>query len=162
VCVAPSASARLDTLRAAVHAFITASYDTLALPSLLVGWDADPRLAAVVQRVRACETPGAPAPLPLARAALQVHVYQPNDADGFEDFASGGSGGEGDEVLAASMLELPSSLLDGLWDSLIFPDDTKQRLLDYIYATVLFSDADVDCALSSVPLVRCMAEVLGS
>ena len=47
--------------------------------------------------------------------------------------------------MAAAVLELPSVLLDGLWDSLIFPGETKQRLLDYIYATVLFSDAGVDC-----------------
>lgn len=47
--------------------------------------------------------------------------------------------------MAATVCELPSKMWDGLWDSLIFSDDTKSRLLDYIYATVLFSDADVDC-----------------
>jgi len=46
--------------------------------------------------------------------------------------------------MAASVCELPSRQWEGLWDSLIFPDDTKSRLLDYIYATVLFSDANVD------------------
>lgn len=29
-------------------------------------------------------------------------------------------------------------------DSLIYPDDIKARLLNYIYSTLLFSDADVD------------------
>lgn len=52
--------------------------------------------------------------------------------------------------MAATVCELPSRMWDGLWDSLIFSDDTKSRLLDYIYATVLFSDADVDCAYSVV------------
>jgi hypothetical protein len=49
--------------------------------------------------------------------------------------------------MAASVCELPSRQWEGLWDSLIFPDDTKTKLLDYIYATVLFSDANVDCKL---------------
>lgn len=87
-------------------------------------------------------------PLPIAQAALQIHIYQPTEEDAVEEFANG-SGGEGEEVMAASVCELPSRLLEGLWDSLIFPDDTKSQLLDYIYATVLFSDAGVDCQSSA-------------
>ena len=63
-------------------------------------------------------------------------MYQPNEAESFEEFSSGGGDGGEEEVMAAAVLELPSVLLDGLWDSLIFPGETKQRLLDYIYATV--------------------------
>ncbi|KAJ9100921.1 hypothetical protein QFC20_005337 [Naganishia adeliensis] len=47
-------------------------------------------------------------------------------------------------VMAASVRELPSREMDGLWDSLIYPDDVKPRLLNYIYTTLLFSDANVD------------------
>lgn len=57
--------------------------------------------------------------------------------------------------MAATVCELPSRMWDGLWDSLIFSDDTKSRLLDYIYATVLFSDADVDCEYPFV-LLMCL------
>lgn len=67
--------------------------------------------------------------------------------------------------MAASVRELPSREMDGLWDryvvqseqctqlgrelkfaafSLIYPDDVKPRLLNYIYTTLLFSDANVD------------------
>ncbi|KZV69128.1 P-loop containing nucleoside triphosphate hydrolase protein [Peniophora sp. CONT] len=143
VRVAPNASVRLDTVRNAVHAFITSSYETLSLPSTLEGFEDVPLLSSTILRIRACESPCPTSPLPIAQAALQVHVYQPTEADGFEEFSSGG-GEEGEEVMAAAVLELPSGLLDGLWDSLIFPDETKQKLLDYIYATVLFSDAGVD------------------
>ena len=47
--------------------------------------------------------------------------------------------------MAASACELPSMSWEGLWESLIYSDDIKSKLLDYIYATVVFSDADVDC-----------------
>lgn len=47
--------------------------------------------------------------------------------------------------MAASVCELPSLSWEGLWESLIYSDDIKSKLLDYIYATVVFSDADVDC-----------------
>jgi hypothetical protein len=67
--------------------------------------------------------------------------------------------------MAATVRELPSREMDGLWDryverperctqlgrmlklvasSLIYPDDVKPRLLNYIYTTLLFSDANVD------------------
>lgn len=65
--------------------------------------------------------------------------------------------------MAATVRELPSRDMDGLWDrysgritlacvhelirylsSLIYPDDVKPKLLNYIYTTLLFSDANVD------------------
>ncbi|KAI0030229.1 P-loop containing nucleoside triphosphate hydrolase protein [Vararia minispora EC-137] len=144
VRVVPTASIRLDTIRTTVHSFITSSYETLVLPTLIDGWESLPMLESTVMLIRACESPCPTMPLPIAHAALQVHVYQATEADGFEEFTTGEAGGESEDVLAASVLELPSSLLDGLWDNLIFRDDTKQKLLDYIYATLLFSDADVN------------------
>lgn len=72
-------------------------------------------------------------------------MYQPSDSDAFEELASGNGRGDGEEVMAASVCELPSLGWEGLWESLIYSDDIKSKLLDYIYATVVFSDADVDC-----------------
>lgn len=46
--------------------------------------------------------------------------------------------------MAASVLELPSRSLEGVWDSLIYDGDVKGKLLGYIYSTLLFSDAMVD------------------
>ena len=103
-----------------------------------------PVLSSCVERIVACESPCPTSSIPVERAALQIHVYQPTETDASEEFSSSG-GGEGEEVMAASVCELPSRMWDGLWESLIFEDDTKLNLLDYIYATVLFSDANVDC-----------------
>ena len=58
--------------------------------------------------------------------------------------------------MAATVCELPSIGWEGLWESLIYEDDVKTRLLDYIYATVVFSDADVDCGSHKTDLARYM------
>lgn len=80
----------------------------------------------------------------MEQVSLQIHVYQPSESDAFEELASGNKN-DGEEVTAASVCELPSMGWEGLWESLIYSDDIKAKLLDYIYATVVFSDADVDC-----------------
>ena len=37
--------------------------------------------------------------------------------------------------------------------SLIYDDDVKPKLLNYLYTTFLFSDADVDCELHHSPCI---------
>jgi hypothetical protein len=71
-------------------------------------------------------------------------LYQISDTDVYDEF-SNGSGADGESNTAASMCELPNRSLEGLWDSLIFADDIKMKLLDYIHATLILSDAKVDC-----------------
>jgi pachytene checkpoint protein 2 len=75
--------------------------------------------------------------------ALQLHVYQPSDSDSFEEFYS--SNNAEDETMAASVCELPSRSWEGLWDSLVYADDIKTKLLDYIHATLILSEAGIDC-----------------
>jgi hypothetical protein len=144
VRLSPASTARFDTIRNAVHQYILKSFETVALPSKLDGWEGVPVLASSVEQISACESSSPTSYLPVAQASLQIHVYQPTDGDSVEGFSAGPSG-DGEEIMAASVCELPSRQWEGLWDSLIFPDNTKSRLLDYIYATVLFSDANVDC-----------------
>jgi hypothetical protein len=111
-------------------------------------------LASSVEQITACESSSPTSYLPVAQASLQIHVYQPTDGDAAEGFSTGPSG-DGEEITAASVCELPSRQWEGLWDSLIFPDDTKSGLLDYIYATVLFSDANVDCEFKFTTSAHC-------
>ena len=144
VRVSPISTARFDTIRNAVHQYICKSFETIELPSKLDGWEDVPVLASSAEQITACESSSPTSYLPVAQASLQIHVYQPTDGDSVEGF-SAGSSGDGEETMAASVCELPSRQWEGLWDNLIFSDDTKSRLLDYIYATVLFSDANVDC-----------------
>ena len=146
VRLTPDSTARFDTIRKAIHQYIWNSYETIALPSKLDGWKDVSVLASSVEQITACESSSPTSYLPVAQAALQIHVYQPNDGDAVNGFSAGPSS-DGEEIMAASVCELPSRQWEGLWDSLIFPDDTKTKLLDYIYATVLFSDANVDCKL---------------
>ncbi|KAI0301796.1 P-loop containing nucleoside triphosphate hydrolase protein [Multifurca ochricompacta] len=136
VRLSPSSTARFDTVRNAVRQYVSKSFETIALPSRLDGWEDVPVLASSVEQITACESSSPTSYLPVAQAFLQIHVYQPTDGDSVEGFSTG-STSDGED-------SRPLVQWEGLWDSLIFPDDTKSRLLDYIYATVLFSDANVD------------------
>lgn len=148
VRVSANATARFDTIRNAVYNYVTSSFSHIYLPSTLQGWDEIPLLASSVDRIVASESQCPSPSLPLDQVELQIHIYQPSDSDAFEELATGSGRGDGEEVMAASVCELPSLGWEGLWESLIFSDDIKSNLLDYIYATVVFSDADVDCELS--------------
>lgn len=48
------------------------------------------------------------------QAALKIHVYQPTESDEFEEFTSGKSDGE--DVMAATVCELPCRAWEGLWE----------------------------------------------
>jgi pachytene checkpoint protein 2 len=70
--------------------------------------------------------------LPIEEISLQIHVYQPSDGGGDEEFSNGAKEGEGEEVMAASACELPCISWDGLWDSLVYSDNIKLKLLEYV------------------------------
>ena len=82
--------------------------------------------------------------LPLERCLLQIHVYQPSENSSYERMSVNPSN-PNEEYTAGTISDLPSKELEGLWESLFYDGDVKQRLLNYIYATIVFSDADVDC-----------------
>ncbi|KAJ3539964.1 hypothetical protein NM688_g6295 [Phlebia brevispora] len=144
VRVLQTATARFDTIRNTVHQYITTSFSHIYLPSTLQGWEDVPLLASSVDRIVASESSCPSTSLPIEQISLQIHVYQPSDVDTFEELASGNGRGDSEEVTAANVCELPSLAWEGLWESLIYSDDIKSKLLDYIYATVVFSDANVD------------------
>lgn len=78
--------------------------------------------------------------------SLVIHLYQPPSSSRLTEFSTSPLADEdGDsDVPAASVLELPSLDLEGVWDSLIYDGEIKEKLLNYIYSTMLFSDALVD------------------
>lgn len=52
---------------------------------------------------------------------------------------------EGDDsFLAGLSWELPHAEFDGLWENLIFEDETKSQLLNYIQASFLYSENEVN------------------
>ncbi|KDR83326.1 hypothetical protein GALMADRAFT_235399 [Galerina marginata CBS 339.88] len=140
----PRASARFDTIRNLVHSFVT-SLERIALPSTLDGWEDVPELASSVDKIVVCESQCPSPSLTLEEMSLQIYVYQPSDGDAFEEFSnSSGNRNDDDDTMAASVCELPNRTYEGLWDSLIYAGDIKMKLLDYIHATLVFSDANVD------------------
>ena len=52
--------------------------------------------------------------------------------------------GEDKDVMAATVGQLPAVALEGIWDNLVYEDDVKLRLLNYIASTQLFGDRQVD------------------
>lgn len=88
----------------------------------------------------------------LANVNLKIHVYCPSRAfivDSFsaaapEDHDSADGQGEDSDVMAATVAQLPSLALEGIWDNLIYEDDVKLRLLNYTNSTQLFGDKAVD------------------
>lgn len=136
---------RVDVIQGLVRDFITNNYDPIQLPSILNGWDADPTLASSVDRIAISESACPSNSLRLKEVSLEIHAYQPHDTDAVEEYANGTPGRDGEEnVLAASVCELPCKAWEGLWDGLIYADNIKLKLLDYIHATFVLSDADVD------------------
>jgi Cdc6-like AAA superfamily ATPase len=141
----PKTATRHDTIRNIVHNYLN-SLERIGLPSTLDGWQDIPDLALSVERIVASESSCSSTSLSLEEMALQIHVYQPSDADSFEEFSNNlGGRDDDDETAAASVSDLPNRSWEGLWDSLIYADNIKMKLLDYIHATLVFSDANVDC-----------------
>ncbi|KAG1832934.1 AAA-domain-containing protein [Suillus variegatus] len=136
---------RVDIIQGLVRDFITKNYDPITLPSILDGWEGDPTLASSVERIAISESPCPLKLLRLKEVSLEIHAYQPHETDAVEEYANGTPGRDGEEnVLAASVCELPCKAWEGLWDGLIYADNIKLKLLDYIHATFVLSDANVD------------------
>ncbi|KAF8338971.1 thyroid receptor-interacting protein 13 [Cantharellus anzutake] len=141
----PESTARFDTIATFVRHHLEQD-EQIYLPSCVGGWDSHPVLGQNVEFMKATESTCPHRVLRVEDAVLDVHVYQPSEADAFEELSSGGRG-DGDDNVAATVCDLPNHSFEGLWDSLMYPDDIKPRLLNYIYATFLFSDANVNSNL---------------
>ncbi|KAF9246966.1 P-loop containing nucleoside triphosphate hydrolase protein [Melanogaster broomeanus] len=148
VRLASKARRRKDVIQGLVRDYITSSYERLSLPSVLNGWNIDPTLASSVEHIAVSESSCPLEYLPLNEISLQIHTYQPSENDTVEEYANGPSDG-GADVLAASVCELPCRSWEGLWEGLIYADNIKLKLLDYIHATLLLSDANIDLNLIS-------------
>ncbi|KAG9051015.1 hypothetical protein FS837_000123 [Tulasnella sp. UAMH 9824] len=138
----PSSPALADSIKKSVKDFLAGYAETIMFPSTITGWTTSPALANNIDLLRITESTSPSGSVPFSQAELEIHVYQPTDGDAFEEFAT--SKTDGEEVVAASVCELPCRNWDGLWDTLLYSDDIKPRLLNYIHATLVFSERDVD------------------
>jgi hypothetical protein len=145
----PKLTTRFDAIRNQVQLYITRSCEKINLASELEGWGEDPLLAGSVESIFVCESVCPMASLPLSDAVIQIHVYQPSEVEAFEEFTnSTGAREDTEDTTASTTCELPNRSLEGLWNSLIYSDNIKIKLLDYIHATFVLSDANIDCTRS--------------
>ncbi|KAI8056820.1 P-loop containing nucleoside triphosphate hydrolase protein [Syncephalis plumigaleata] len=72
---------------------------------------------------------------------LQLHVYQLNEDDEpdpeLEDIS-------GDETVLFQQWTLPAAALQGLWESLVYDEDIKEKLLRYVFTAMNFTRLNVD------------------
>ncbi|KAI5451283.1 hypothetical protein NCC49_001879 [Naganishia albida] len=142
----PRSMMRFGVIQGLISTYIHENFDRLEVGAELEGWREIHALANSVDRLMVTES-SSPETFPeVVKCRIVVHVYQPSSRNNVDEFAATTGDEDDDEtnVMAASVRELPSREMDGLWDSLIYPDDVKPRLLNYIYTTLLFSDANVD------------------
>ncbi|KAG8930883.1 hypothetical protein FRC01_002133 [Tulasnella sp. 417] len=111
----PSSPALADSIKKSVKEFLAGYVQTLMLPSTVTGWTTYPALANNLDLLRITESTCTSDRVPFSQAELEIHVYQPTDGDAFEEFAT--SKTDGEEVVAASVCELPCRNWDGLWDT---------------------------------------------
>ncbi|GAA6016077.1 hypothetical protein JCM8202_005403 [Rhodotorula sphaerocarpa] len=141
----PTSTMRYDVLRNLVGKHLDEEYETILTHSEVHDWRDIEVLAQHVDRVWIGECSLPTSAVPLDSVSLVIHLYQPPSSSRLTEFTTSNADEDGDsDVPAASVLELPSLSLEGIWDSLIYEDDVKEKLLNYVYSTMLFSDASVD------------------
>ncbi|WVQ80888.1 hypothetical protein IAT38_002995 [Cryptococcus sp. DSM 104549] len=129
-----------------VSQYIEENIANIELGCVLSGWDEIDMLRDHVERVWVEEGLTGVESVKVTDADIQVHVYKSSLDTMLEEFTADLDGDDENEekVSAASVRSLPSLELDGVWDTLVYSDDIKARLLNYIYSTILFSECDID------------------
>ncbi|GAA5869127.1 hypothetical protein JCM3774_003958 [Rhodotorula dairenensis] len=142
----PSCSLRYDVVRNLIGQHLQVEYESVLTHSEVYDWQDIEILNRNVDRIWIGECSLSAAAVPLDDVSLVIHVYQPPSSSRLTEFSTDPNADEdGDsDVPAASVLELPSLSLEGVWDSLIYEGNVKEKLLNYIHSTMLFSDAAVD------------------
>ena len=144
---------RIDRILAAVRQLLEHQYESVALEAVLPSsdWAEYPVLHENVDRIYIAEaaTTGVDSLLvQLSDYDICVHVYQPLPLDTpMEQFSAappsasqasrqGGIGAADDDVdadddvMAASVLDLPSQTIEGQWEALVYDSDIKTAMLN--------------------------------
>ncbi|EJD54036.1 P-loop containing nucleoside triphosphate hydrolase protein [Auricularia subglabra TFB-10046 SS5] len=141
------ANRRSDFVRQEVARFIRENQTGLYIPCVLTGWEDHTLLGTMVDRILVTESSYPGTTISLEQAQMEIHIYAINNDNPFDGQEAINEGGE--DVMAANSCELPNAAWEGLWETLVYDEDIKSRLLDYLYATLIFSDANVDSNLIS-------------
>ncbi|CAK9785552.1 AAA-domain-containing protein [Cutaneotrichosporon oleaginosum] len=106
-------------------------------------WEDVPMLRDNVERIFISEIER-PGPLKGDEVDYDVHVYKPWNEAG--EVIQGGLDEDEEEdcPTAATITNLPSVHMEGLWENLIYEGGIKERLLRYINTSLVFADCMVD------------------
>ncbi|GAA5991775.1 hypothetical protein JCM10908_001136 [Rhodotorula pacifica] len=142
----PDSTLRCDILRNLVSQHLHNDHPNVLTETSIEDWKEIAILEQHVDRIWVGECSLSTSVVQLSDVSLVLHMYQPPSSSRPTEFSTSADADEdGDsDVPAASVLELPATNLDGIWESLIYDGNIKQNLLNYIYSTILFSDAAVD------------------
>ncbi|MBW0487709.1 hypothetical protein O181_027424 [Austropuccinia psidii MF-1] len=159
VRLGPNSTILYDTVRRSIGHFIHDNFTSIETSSPVPGWQEIKILEGEVQSVYCAECAYHLALVPIDLVRLHIHVYEvpPEGKDKMSALLvnsqdpsdlendSGDEAHEGD--VAASRLELPAHRLEGIWESLIYEEGLKTKLLNYIHSSIVFADKKVDQSL---------------
>ncbi|KAK9433905.1 P-loop containing nucleoside triphosphate hydrolase protein [Lipomyces doorenjongii] len=152
VLVKSDTTHRYGRIRVLVSSFIQDNFAALRLNMVIcpASYEDCGSLAEKVERISVVEIQGAGPTsdiIPVTKACkFDVHVYELRDQ--VESFAPDLELSpvtiDDEGTVAATVSELPCRNIDGLWESLVFDDDIKHRLLHFMSTIMLFSDRQVN------------------
>ena len=137
VCLRPESTAQPDAVKAHINQLLAQHGAPLRAGEEL-DCSADAGLAAHVRRIRVAEASSSSAAAP-----PHVLVHRLYDEEPAEETAAGGGGGD-DEAVAFQNWLLPAVEFDGLWETLVFEEEIKGRLLRYVSTAMRFAELGVD------------------
>lgn len=119
-------------------------------------WHSDSLLGKYVEKIRIseCEEREEKEDLSIDPFDFIIYAYHTASKDDIEELMANEAEGAGDEsaqddTMAATVLELPNASLDGSWETLYYENQMKEKLLQYIFTTLIYSDANIDTNIIS-------------
>ena len=133
VALHDTSAARPDEVHGAAVELLARALRDGALPAEggCIDLGSSPALTQHVRHVRVCEQ---------CEGMPLVYAHQLFDEEPAEEMTEGADS----DTVAFQMSTLPAVELDGVWETLLFDDGIKERLLRYVSAAMRFADAHVD------------------
>ncbi|KAJ3109069.1 Pachytene checkpoint protein 2 [Phlyctochytrium planicorne] len=129
-------TARLDSTRLHIEKLLSSR---LLATHTTLGFSDDAFLQENVDVIRVCEVEGGGGDGSLQDASFHIHVYSleqdPEETD--------------NNNISSTIVSLPARSLEGLWESLIFDEDIMSKMLNYVSASMLFAERNVDSNIIS-------------
>ncbi len=140
VALLPASAARPEAVREAVLKLLPALGSTQLCEGQEIDFSSIPQLSQHVRHIRVTDVEEAAAST--EGVEVHIHVHQLYEDEVAEEGTGDGEGG--DEAVAFQLWTLPAAEFDGVWESLVYDDEVKPRLLRYVGTAMRFSELGVD------------------